>query len=211
MAPFTLTGAFVLSEPELKKKQWVYKRLVNGDNDFVGLIAYGVYKRRKTELAERHRADGCSEAEIEEKIAVFHDQVVTGNEDIERYRRDASAMLGGLINQTQEELRADYGRQCAAMEKKHAAAEAKAKKQWIDDLSKGAKWAKQTIPLRDRVASWLMDGLQTTIAGIVVTILGFGIMSAFTSDNLKAEMLAKTVQLLTGASPKSAEAQDTKK
>ncbi|WP_156507146.1 hypothetical protein [Comamonas thiooxydans] len=194
-------------------RPWVYKRLVRQDNDFVGLIAYSLYKKRKTEIAESHRNNGEGEDVIVLKLREYHDQVVVGDNEIERFRSDATALLNGLLNNVTSDLQ--KGHQQAVQEigvkhekalkdarGSHEKALREAKKQAIDDVSKSAKQAKQGLGVRDRCVSWLLDGVQTTLAGVLVTVVSFGAVSLLTSDNWKAEMAAKTVQLLTGTSPK---------
>lgn len=66
----------------------------------MGLIAYGLYKRRKSELADGYRKNSLDEAEITRRLKTFHDQEVQGNGALDGYRSSAERLLDDMLIKT---------------------------------------------------------------------------------------------------------------
>lgn len=74
----------------------IYGKIVQGDNDIVGCIAYSLYKRHKVAYIESFKAShGCEPTE--EQLKSFHD-TTSMDDNIERYRKEASDILLGFCN-----------------------------------------------------------------------------------------------------------------
>lgn len=159
------------------KKLWVYKRLVTSDDDVVGLVAYGFYKSRKTELADGYRRKGLDEATISQKLKEFHDQVVSGNGEVEQYRQRAELYLDSLL----------------------AATHAHAKSEAIDRIIDTAKREPgQQKAWHKELGAWLVSGLPSAIATLVLTILVLGAMLFFARKEHKAVVASELVNQMVG-------------
>lgn len=159
------------------KKQWVYRRLVTSDADVVGLIAYGFYKHRKSELADGYRKQGLDETSTAQKLREFHDQVVSGNGEVDQYRRRAEQYLDRILADTH----------------KHALEEA------IDRVvvsAKNQQDAKQ--PLYKVFGAWLLSGVPSAISTLVLTVVVLGSMLFFASKEHKAMVASDLVNKMTG-------------
>lgn len=187
-----------MSNPEPTEQRWAFKCLVRREDDFVGLIAYGLYKKRKSDLADHHRANGCSEEEIKQKVKDYHAMVVTGDAEIERFKRDAKNLLDQMMDATAEAIKNGHKEEIASLAHQHQKAIDKAKKQAIDDVARTAKNAiknDQRWPLK--FLFWLISGVPSAAATIVLAALIFGVMAIFgePSDRgkLASGMLNKAV------------------
>ena len=88
---------------------FIYKKLVTADDDLVGLIAYGIYKKHKIEYITRIKDTEGREPTDEECQA----WCVASNTDSQlgNYRRQAEMMLSEMVgNITENELK-DYEKQ----------------------------------------------------------------------------------------------------
>lgn len=192
-------------------KPWVYKRLVRDDADLVGLLAYGLYKKRKTEIAEELRNQGKEEQAIENELAHFHDQVVTGDVEIQRYRNDGHALLDVVIKNAQKEAHEQCAARLAQMQDEHTKAIAalesnhnkkiqdankahqkaiqEAKKSAIDTLAKTAKSAQEENKSRTwRFFVWLFSGVPGTAATFFLTIIMLGLFAFFAPSSMKDQI-----------------------
>ncbi len=92
----------------------IYNKLVKSEDDLVGLIAYGIYKKHKIEVINRLKAEKGREPNDEE-CGVF---ISTSNTDsqLELYKNQAEAILsetvgniaGEQINEIEERILRDY-------------------------------------------------------------------------------------------------------
>jgi len=75
--------------PKGRERNFIYSKLIIAPDDAVGLIAYGLYKRRKIAYIEK-----CHEkkkrAPSNEELSVFQEQSLL---DVSRYRADAEALV----------------------------------------------------------------------------------------------------------------------
>lgn len=159
------------------KRQWVYKRLVTSDADVVGLIAYGFYKNRKSELADGYRKQGLDEAGIAQKLREFHDQVVSGNGEVDQYKRRAEQYLDRILADTHRHARAEAIDRVVASAKNE------------QDASK--PWYKAFF-------SWLLSGVPSAISTLLLTVAVLGIMLFFSSTEHKSRIASDLVNKMTG-------------
>lgn len=88
----------------MSKYNFIYEKLVVSEEDLVGLIAYGIYKRHKIEYITRIKEEQKREPTDEEFNAFFI--ASTTSSQLEKYRSQAENMLLEMAgNITDNELR----------------------------------------------------------------------------------------------------------
>lgn len=157
---------------QTSKRQWVYSRLVQGRDDMLGLIAYGLYKARKSELAESYRRNGLTEEVIVQKLREFHDQTVHGNGALEQYRGAATRYLDDLLKDAYARGRVE------AAEDLSSAAQ--------DAMASGRSWWRKAL-------AWLVSGLPSALATLVLTLLVFGVAMLLASPERRAQVASDAV------------------
>lgn len=80
-----------------KQYNYIYSKLVNGENDIVGHISYSLYKKQKQELIKKHE-EKTGEPITDEQICVFHSTSAL-DETIKSYRLRAENILVDFINE----------------------------------------------------------------------------------------------------------------
>jgi len=82
----------------------IYKELVSADDDLVGLIAYGIYKKHKIEFITKIKDEqGCEPTDAECKSFFA---ASTTESQLQNYRRQAETMLSEMVgNIANEELK----------------------------------------------------------------------------------------------------------
>ncbi|WP_342321641.1 hypothetical protein AAEY27_15775 [Kosakonia sp. BYX6] len=98
--------------------RWVFKELVNGDDDKIGLLAYSLYKYDKSEYAEVLRLSGGTDEQINAELKIFHRQTVNTPGRIKGYRHKASLFIDNLMDQLDEGIRLTYEEQLKEANKK---------------------------------------------------------------------------------------------
>lgn len=159
------------------KPQWVYKKIVKNDKDFVGLIAYGLYKRRKSELAGTYRKSGISEDEITKKLKDFHDQEVQGNSALEAYRHSAERLLSDMLT------------------KNHEAAKQEAFECMLDAAENSQI---SSTPWYRKMYKWLFSGVPSAVATIFLTALIFGALAFVSAPTEKGKLASSVVNKALG-------------
>lgn len=87
---------------------FIYTKLVQADEDLVGLIAYGIYKKHKIEFIEKIKAD-TGHAPTEDECQTFYFTCTTDSQ-LEHYRMQAEAMLSETISSIAREELTNYER-----------------------------------------------------------------------------------------------------
>lgn len=86
-----------------RQYNFIYKELVKSDDDLIGLIAYGIYKKHKIEFIEQIQDKFDREPTDEECSAFFITS--TTDSQIVKYRNDAESLLSDVVaNTSAEEL-----------------------------------------------------------------------------------------------------------
>lgn len=80
-------------------RRWVFEELVKDENDFIGLIAYGLYKHKKHELAIYYKSQDRSDEQIALELRKFQEQSLVGDRDIETWRANATSLLATVIEE----------------------------------------------------------------------------------------------------------------
>jgi len=96
--------------PNERKYNSIFGKLVEEPNDFIGLLAYGIYKREKIAFIDRFcKTNG--RGPNDDELQNFHDQTLSR---IDQYRRiaevDLSEFQTELIAEQAKELSEEYDR-----------------------------------------------------------------------------------------------------
>jgi len=102
-------------------QNFIYSELVQSDDDLVGLVAYGIYKRHKIEFIEKFKRENNRPPYDSECKAFFASS--TAPSQLSKYRNEAEDLLVDMVmNSTKEELerarqeiQADYQRNLKAV------------------------------------------------------------------------------------------------
>lgn len=78
-----------------RQYNYIYKKLVNSEDDLIGLIAYGIYKKHKIEFIEQIQEEYKREPTDEECSSFFISS--TTDSQIIKYRNDASSLLSEVV------------------------------------------------------------------------------------------------------------------
>lgn len=92
----------------MNQKSWVFKKLVNDDKDFVGLVAYGFYKFDKSVYAEQLEGQGKPQREIDKALNQMHTQIVSTPSMLDSYRDKATQFIQVLTDAQFNALIADH-------------------------------------------------------------------------------------------------------
>ena len=82
-----------------RRFNYIYSKLVSGETDIVGHIAYALYKAEKVAFIERYKQDNEGRNPTEKEIEAFHN--TTGLDgSIERYKARAFQILNSYSDKT---------------------------------------------------------------------------------------------------------------
>ncbi|UUA73078.1 hypothetical protein [Cellvibrio sp. QJXJ] len=99
--------------------KWVFEVLVRDDEDLEGLIAYGLYKVRKSELAKSLRKDGEDEEAIKERIKNCHDEILASEYEQTKLKNVAAALLNALKTNAKNQSENEAQFKIQQLAKKH--------------------------------------------------------------------------------------------
>lgn len=93
----------------------MYSKIVDDENDIIGLVAYALYKQHKIEFFKKARLDNDGDEPTEEAIKAFIQSSSTDSQ-IKKYRAEAEGILSDVvinvtreqINQTEREMLDSY-------------------------------------------------------------------------------------------------------
>lgn len=101
------SSGFVNSSNDALARQYnfIYKQLVDSDNDLVGLVAYGIYKQHKIEFLQNFKEDVQREP-TDGECKVFY-LTTTTKDQLRKYRDQAETLVSGIVmNSSMEEISA---------------------------------------------------------------------------------------------------------
>lgn len=178
-------------------KQWVFEQIVEDyDKDIVGLFAYALYKREKSELASAGRKKGKSETVLKTELNQFHDSVADSSRRQKDYKREAHRVLNEVTRQVESELKAEY-------EKKLKIETSKLDKEIRRlqvELKKAPKKAEIALIRRvsstpvstsfwKRFWSWTLSGLSGIWAATLIMVVVYLLAITTTSSENRNELL----------------------
>ncbi|WP_392385082.1 hypothetical protein [Marinomonas primoryensis] len=177
-------------------KKWVFKELVKDDRDFVGLLAYAMYKHKKHTLASTLRDKGNSEDVIIQRTQDFHDNALDSN-SLRVYQEEAKTYLNSLIANIEQEHKTRFEKEKNTLEAKLKADLRKQKKELIDDIS---KYKAQDTNWPYRIFVWILSGMPSAVAAIIITLVVYAGAMAMAGEDQKKEVISEMVQKLSGVS-----------
>lgn len=189
----------------MTQKKWVFKQLVENDEDFVGFIAYTFYKLQKHDVANYHRSEGKTEDEINAYLTHFHDQTVNNPRALQDYRDKASTILNDLVDSTEERVK-------QALQAEFDSAQTNFKEAHKDEIARIHQHYRCKSKLK-WFKDWTISGLAGIWAAFLSSIIIFGILVVFTSSNAdRAALIEKgakeVISILTPSSARQEKTQD---
>lgn len=190
-------------------KRWVYSELVRDKSDFLGVVAYGMYKFRKNELAQGYAQKGKSEAEIKAELVRFHDQTLLGGE-LERYRASAASIIDDIIKNSVRAEKDRYSKEVQQMRATHAAsiqsakethekAILKAQKLAVNEFVKSVNSNRAAKPSPViRFLLWLGSGLPSAGATTAMGVLVLIVLMLFVPSDRASTGVATVVNTVAG-------------
>lgn len=92
-----------------KEYNWVYRKLVESENDLVGAIAYSLYKRHKIEYISQYQSE-TNNPPTDEQLAEFH-RISSSQTSLDHYRHQADMLLSNLLHFATENIASEMQQQ----------------------------------------------------------------------------------------------------
>lgn len=89
-----------------KQFNFIYSKLVSANDDLVGLIAYGIYKKHKIEFIEKMKSDTGHDP-TEAECQAFYSTSTTDSQ-LKNYRIQAETMISETISSVAQEELTDF-------------------------------------------------------------------------------------------------------
>jgi hypothetical protein len=83
-----------------KQPSRIYAQLVESEKDFLGILAYSVYKRQKNEVIEKYRDQG--ETVLQTELDRFHD-LCSSDTQLNYFKTEANALAQNFAEAALEE------------------------------------------------------------------------------------------------------------
>lgn len=195
-------------------KKWVFKELVQDESDAEGLIAYSLYKLKKSQLAQSLRESGKSDSEVEKQLETFHNHELLSGE-LPGYRKRAVVFLGAVRDAAEQELRDEFDeteqdlkdgfeiernqidkqnkkaieglyKQLRDLEKKHQNELKREKGKLLKNIENYQTANKSFI---SKCASWILSGMPSAVSTILITVLVLGALAFVGGKDAKQAVL----------------------
>ena len=85
---------------------YIYTKLVDGENDLIGHIAYSIYKSNKIEYIEKFKKDHGGVSPTDEELKPFHDMSCTES-SISLYKMKSESIVYDFIEEVQNGYKKD--------------------------------------------------------------------------------------------------------
>lgn len=89
----------------------IYSKIIEGEDDVVGTIAYSIYKRDKITFIKEYKNKHNDQHPTESDFKQFHEMICTEGH-IGRYRMQAYDILNSFLNETLSEMAAQINDDC---------------------------------------------------------------------------------------------------
>lgn len=173
-------------------KKWVFDLLVKDNKDVLGLLAYALYKHRKSDYAKGLRLKGnLSEDEINNKMQLFHEQAVTGTNPLDSYRNEALLLMREIENRLIEPIHKEHEDEKNALIRQH---KNNLRKQEDEILKKIKAYSVSKIPWHNRFMMWLVSEIPKGIASILIMIFILGIILSIAPPETKTLVVDQILQ-----------------
>lgn len=178
-------------------QKWVFEALVENDKDFIGLIAYALYKHKKHALAQSLRSNGKAESYIVEQVRIFHDQTLQNN-SLKDYREKAKIYLSEVYGQLEKGITSQYEEKEKQLKQAHEAREAQTKKECDARIKKEKREFIKSVQEYERAnktmlsifCAWLISGIPGVIASFVLTAFVIGSSVLLVPEEKRKEVFA---------------------
>ncbi|OFX56669.1 MAG: hypothetical protein A2046_08055 [Bacteroidetes bacterium GWA2_30_7] len=84
----------------------VYEKLVHDDKDFVGMLAYSIYKKQKQEFILKYRSEHMGNRPDTNELKRFH-ELASASTQLLMYRNQATELIQGITNFILREKKGD--------------------------------------------------------------------------------------------------------
>jgi len=155
----------------LDNKKWVFDLLVKDQNDTLGLLAYAIYKHRKSGVAKGMRQAGRKEEDIKQAMKNFHDMAVDGGDQLNDYKKEAVRLLDVLEQKLTEQMNKQHTKEIT---QKRNEIFKKIQHYSINEQSYGR-----------RLWNWLIGEIPKAIASFILTIMLLGLAAWFAPESTK--------------------------
>lgn len=172
-------------------KKWVFKQFVSNNKDWIGLVAYALYKSDKSDLAAKLRSENVSEEKIAQEVANFHDHLVHQQDRIQAYKDQAISLFSKVFSDQEQEIQARHKAEIDLLNNQHKS-ELKKERERIYKKIKDFPGSDKTWWAM--VGAWLSDGVKGVLATSLVSALLIGFLVLLTSDVTRSEIIAKVVK-----------------
>jgi predicted membrane chloride channel (bestrophin family) len=186
-------------------KKWVFEELVSGDKDFVGLIAYSLYKFQKHTLATNLRQSGSKEDEIALQTQNFHDATINSGQ-MDALNTKASQMLNDMVEQTLasqekvvsnkvQELMKNHRQELEKKDQKHKKELLTQERKLITKITRLSVANEHWL---SRLWKWVWSGVPSACATLLVTFLIYAGAMIMVDEDKRQEILSSAVEKIVG-------------
>jgi len=178
------------------EKRWVFKAIVEDDEDAVGLIGYALYKCKKHALATTLREQGVLETKIKTEVQTFHDQFLR-NDSVEEYRNKATHYLDQVYSQFENKIQEKYRGEKAQLEKQLEKDLKKFKRDFINSVK---EYDVTNKPWHSKLWAFLISGIPGVTSSFLIFCVLVGGAVFFVSEERREEILTSLLSEYIGAS-----------
>lgn len=176
------------------QKRWVFDSLVKDSDDVTGLLAYALYKHKKSNLAKGLRNEGKSEDEIIGAMQTFHNQTITGIGQLNVYEKEALLLLDGMEKRIREsineQISGEHKKVIATLNTEHTR---ELKKQKDNFIKKIKQFEVTETSICQKLLSVLQSSIGNAIGNILVVIILAGLILILAPDNLKEGIVDQVI------------------
>ncbi|UGA52597.1 hypothetical protein [Dickeya fangzhongdai] len=167
----------------MTSKKWVFRELIDNENDYQGLLAYTCYKIEKDKLAQDLREANKSDDEVERALEQFHNVSVTTGQ-LEKFKTKGLGVMAALTEVLDAELIEKHNKEVLLLKDQHQAALkqkdiahkkelTKCKNDTTTALRKELLNKMQKYPLSHtsiamKILKWIGNGFQSVVAVFIL-------------------------------------------
>jgi len=180
----------------VSSKKWVFRELVEDENDYRGLFAYTCYKIEKDKLARDLREANISDDEIEKALVQFHNASVTKGQ-LDEFKKKGLSVMTALTEDLDEGLIEKHNLEISLLKDQHQATlnqkDIAYKKELIkcrndartalrkELLEKMQRYPLTHITNTKKIFKWVGNGFQSVVA-VFILIFVLHLAAYWTSD-----------------------------
>lgn len=194
------------------KQKWVFQALTQNDKanaddiNIVGLMAYSLYKAKKSQLATSLHDDGITQRVITNRLKLYHDNLLMSESDLDDLRKQAKDIFSEAVNKPYDKLAAELNKQLEIERQLLDNERTQFRKdrdliiegiraEELNKIQAAAASYKKPSALR-RFWNWLAGGFAGIFATILTAIVIFGLMVITSPEDDKAIVIEHSVKSL---------------